>query len=68
MAWSGARGVDAAGVVRGEMDGIFSMTSGVLMHAMPRNVPPHTPRVRTRLSRCIQIMGAERVAWSSWTV
>ena len=35
------------------------------MHAMTRNVPPHTPQCsismwKTRLSRCIQRMGVRR--------
>ena len=35
------------------------------MHAMTRNVPPHMPQCsmsmwKTRLSRCIQLMGARR--------
>ena len=57
-----AGGVAAGGVARGEMGEILSMTSGVSMHAMTRNVPPHTPQCsmsmrKTRLSRCIQLMG-----------
>ena len=48
----------------------LSMTTGVSMHAMTRNVPPHTPQCsmsmrKTRLSRCIQLMGARRNAWGS---
>ena len=40
------------------------MTSGVSMQAMTRNVPPHTPQCsmsmwKTRLRRCIQLMGEE---------
>ena len=40
------------------------------MHAMTRNVPPHTPQRsmsmwKTRLSRCIQLMGARRDAGGS---
>ena len=39
------------------------MSAGISMHAMTRNVPPHTPQCsmsmwKTRLSRCIQRMGA----------
>ena len=52
---------------------ILSMTSGVSMHAMTRNVPPHTPQCsmsmwKTRLSRCIQLMDAGRGAWGSRAV
>ena len=40
------------------------MTSGVSTQAMTRNVPPHTPQCsmsmwKTRLRRCIQLMGEE---------
>ena len=43
------------------------MSSGVSMHAMTRNVPPHTAQCsmsmrKTRSSRCIQRMGAGRDA------
>ena len=69
--------VDAAGVAGGEMgeDSLDDLASslrerhfrGVSMHAMTRNVPPHTPQCsmsmwKTRLSRCIQLMGAGRDA------
>ena len=65
--------VNAAGVALGEMGEDLSMTSGVSMHAMTRNVPPHTPQCsmsmwKTRLSRCIQLMGAGRGAWGSRAV
>ena len=56
--------IDAAGLARGEMgEDLVSMSSGVSMHAMTRNVPPHMPQCsmsmrNTRLSRCIQLMGA----------
>ena len=71
--------VDAAGVASGEMgeDSLGDLASalrerhfrGVSMHAMTRNVPPHTPqcsmsmwKTRLSLSRCIQLMGAGRDA------
>ena len=49
------------------------MTSGVSMHAMTRNVAPHTPQCsmsmwKTRLSRWIQLIGAGRGAWGSRAV
>ena len=69
--------VDAAGVAGGEMgeDSLDDLASslrerhfrGVSMHAMTRNVAPHTPPCsmsmwKTRLSRCIQLMDAGRDA------
>ena len=75
--------IDAAGLAHGEMgedcldDRASSLRErhfrGVSMHAMTRNVPPHTPQCstsmwKTRLSRCIQLMGAGRVAWGSRAV
>jgi hypothetical protein len=35
--------MDGAGLAGGEMREEVSMGSGVSMHAMTRNVPPHTP-------------------------
>ena len=68
-AWSGgARGRSMQSVLRAaRWVRIFSMSSGVSMHAMTRNVAPHTPQCsmstwKTRLSRCIQLMGAGRDA------
>ena len=73
--------IDAAGLAHGEMgedcldDRASSMTErhfrGVSMHAMTRNVRPHTPQCstsmwKTRLSRCIQLMGAGRKDNTHW--
>ena len=71
--------VDGAGLAGGEMseDPLDDLASslrerhfrGVSMHAMTRNVPPHTPQCsmsmwKTRLRRCIQLMGGVG-AWGS---
>ena len=63
--WSGGgRGRSMQSVLRAaRWVRLFSMSAGISMHAMTRNVPPHTPQCsmwmwKTRLSRCIQLMGA----------
>ena len=65
-----ARVVDGAGLAGGEMsEDPFDRTSGASMQAMTRSVPPHTPQCsmsmwKTRLRRCIQLMGGGG-AWGS---
>ena len=76
--------MNATGLARGEMgeDLLDDLASslrerhfrGVSMHAMTRNVAPHTPQCsmsmwNTRLRRCIQLKGGggvARVWWTGW--
>ncbi len=65
FSWRWVRGVVQGCTVYGPKDGIFSMTTGSWMQAITLTAPPHALHVsmsilKTRFSRCAQVMATRR--------